>query len=86
MANLGAQSIADGLEARVEPSLAFVFNCAGRKLNLGSQYTAEVAAAFEALGPSVPKVGFYTYGEICPVDGTQMYHDETFTVTLVGAE
>ena len=66
--------------------LALCFNCAGRKMVLGGRYQEEIQAAFEALHPSLPKIGFYTYGEIAPVEGRNMYHDETFTLALVGTE
>jgi hypothetical protein len=74
--------------ARALPSaeLALLFNCAGRKLVLGGRYREEIRAAFTALGTRVPKIGFYTYGELAPVEGTSMYHDETFTLALVGTE
>lgn len=64
--------------------VALLFNCAGRKAVLGARYHDEIAAAFGALGPDVAKIGFYTYGEIAPVAGASMYHDETFTLALIG--
>ncbi|WP_136968340.1 FIST signal transduction protein [Polyangium sorediatum] len=67
------------------PSLALVFGCAGRKLILGTRYQEEIRRAFSALAPGVPKVGFYTYGELCPVRDITLCHDETFTVVLLGA-
>ena len=64
--------------------LGLCFDCAGRRLVLGGRYQEEIRDAFAALDPALPKIGFYTYGEIAPVDGTNMYHDETFTLALVG--
>lgn len=78
-------AIEQGIAAMPDAQLAFLFNCAGRKLVLGARYREEIAAAFGALG-DVPRIGFYTYGELAPVDGTNMYHDETFTLALVGSE
>ena len=71
-------------DAAQAPELALVFNCAGRHVVLGARREDEVAAALDALG-DIPRAGFYSYGEISPVDGENMYHDETFTVVLVGA-
>jgi len=79
------QAIESGIAAMPDAQLAFLFNCAGRKLVLGARYRDEIAAAFSVLG-EVPRIGFYTYGELAPVDGTNMYHDETFTLALVGTQ
>lgn len=64
----------------------FFFSCVGRRLVLGARCQDEVHAAREALGAEIPTIGFYTYGEIAPVDGRSMSHDETFTLALVGTE
>lgn len=69
-----------------EPKLALVFSCVGRRLVLGARCGEEVEAACRVLDPALPKLGFYTYGEIAPVDGTTMSHDETFALVLVGTE
>lgn len=65
------------------PAVCFLFACAGRKIVLGGRYQEEITAAFSALGDT-PRIGFYCYGELNPVGGTNMYHDETFTLALVG--
>lgn len=64
--------------------LALVFDCAARKRVLGSRYQEEVRAALSTLGSDTPVIGFYTYGEIAPVNGASMYHHGTFTAVLVG--
>lgn len=66
------------------PAFALVFSCAGRRLVLGARTGEEIKAAFGRLDPALPRVGFYTFGEIAPVDGTTMAHDETFALALVG--
>jgi hypothetical protein len=78
-------AIEQGVAAMPDAQLAFLFNCAGRKLVLGARYREEINAAFGPLG-DIPRIGFYTYGELAPVDGTNMYHDETFTLALVASE
>jgi hypothetical protein len=66
-----------------EPDVAFIFGCSGRKLILGPRYQEEMQAAFAPLGARLPKIGFYTYGEISPVHDVSIYHDETFTIALL---
>lgn len=63
-------------------SVALLFDCAGRKLVLGPRFKDEAAKALEVFG-KIPKIGFYTYGELSPVQGKTMHHDETFTVALL---
>lgn len=65
------------------PDVAFLFGCAGRKLIFGSRYQEEILRAFAVIDASVPKVGFYTYGELSPVRDVTICHDETFTVVLL---
>lgn len=76
---------ADAHARMPHPALALTFSCAGRKLVLGSRYHQEVTGAFAVLGEEVPKLGFYTFGEIAPVDGVTHFHSETFTVMLLGS-
>lgn len=71
------------LSALSEPSLAFIFDCMARKVVLGARYKEELHATFSALGPRVPKIGFYCFGELSPVQGVTMHHHETFTMALV---
>lgn len=75
----GAQVLA----ALPRPTLALVFDCMARKVVLGPRYKSELRATFARLGPNVPKIGFYTFGELSPVQGTTMHHDETFTIALL---
>ena len=79
-----AAATTQALQELPQAQIALLFNCAGRKAVLGSRHHEEVAAAFRILGPEVAKAGFYTYGEIAPVADTNMYHDETFTLALIG--
>jgi len=69
------------------PALAVCFSCAGRKQILGSRTPEEGKIVHEVIG-DVPAVGFYGYGEIAPLarDGVSHYHNETFTVLLMGAQ
>lgn len=65
------------------PAICLIVACGGRKVILGGRYPEEIEAVRTVLGET-PQVGFYSYGEISPVDGINMYHDETFTLVLIG--
>lgn len=78
-----AQATEEARQKMRSPDVAMIFGCAGRKLVLGSRYQEEIRRAFAAIDPRTPKVGFYTYGELSPVRGVTVCHDETFTVVLL---
>lgn len=67
-----------------------MFSCVGRKLVLGRRTEEEVAAVQDVLGKHVPLIGFYTYGEIGPIDKTQKhlavtrFHNETVVIWVLG--
>ncbi len=73
------------LQAMPNPAIALVFNCMARKVVLGPRYKQELESTFAKLGSKLPKIGFYTFGELSPVQGTTMHHDETFTIALLRA-
>lgn len=81
----GANAAGEEVAARMPtPSFALVFDCMARKVALGPRYKEEVQHTFARLGPELPKVGFHTFGELSPVGGVTMHHDETFTIALIG--
>lgn len=67
------------------PSVVFVFDCMGRKVVLGGRYRDELKETFKRIGKNIPKIGFYTFGELSPVQGVTMHHNETFTIALLKA-
>jgi hypothetical protein len=82
----GANKAGDEVAARMpEPSFALVFDCMARKIALRERYKEEDQHTFAQLGPDVPKIGFHTFGELSPVSGVTMHHDETFTIALIRA-
>ena len=82
----GADLAGDEVAARMPaPSFALVFDCMARKVALGARYKEEVRHTFARLGPELPKIGFHTFGELSPVSGVTMHHDETFTIALIRA-
>lgn len=67
------------------PALALLVSCVGRKLVMGDQVDDEVQAVAEFLGPQATLTGFYSYGEISPMQGSMdcRLHNQTMTVALL---
>lgn len=68
------------------PAAALVFDCISRKLVLGTRYKEEIRGAFADVARGVPRIGFYTFGEVSPVQGVAMHHESTFTVAFLVVE
>ncbi|MBF0137774.1 MAG: FIST C-terminal domain-containing protein [Magnetococcus sp. DMHC-1] len=87
----GAQLAADtsmtqlGQKASTGQGLALLVSCVGRKLVMGDQTDDEIMAVVNRVGPGFVYAGFYSYGEICPMEGfrTCKLHNQTMTVTLL---
>lgn len=74
------------------PRAALMFSCVGRKLVLGRRVQEEIMAVRGVVGEDVPFIGFYTYGEMGPIDkmdetlSTTRFHNETVVVWILGAD
>jgi hypothetical protein len=80
----GAEEAARAARAHMpDPDLALIFSCNSRRIVLGPRFREECRAAFAHLPEGLPKIGFYTFGEISPVDGVSMHHESTFTIGLL---
>ena len=68
------------------PEAALFFSCVGRRQLLGSRTKEEHQLAQQHLGGSLPSCGFYTNGEISPLqdEGASRIHNETFVTLLIG--
>ncbi|TXH26376.1 MAG: hypothetical protein E6Q99_04725 [Elusimicrobia bacterium] len=66
-----------------DPALAVLISCVGRKMVLKHRTVEEVEGVRGVLGPRVPAVGFYSYGEISPLTphGRCELHNQTMTIT-----
>lgn len=76
----------DGYPLHKHPALALCFSCSARRVMLGTRTKEEYQIIKDAVGPTVPILGYYTYGEICPNErhsGTE-FHNETFVAILLG--
>ncbi len=67
------------------PSAALCFSCASRKQVLGTRVEEEYDA-FKKYFPDLPVAGFYTYGEIGPLnrDKPSRFHNDTFFNIILG--
>jgi hypothetical protein len=74
----------------VLPKLVLMFSCFGRKWVLGRRTHEEIDAVKEVFGDDVPIIGFYTYGEIGPIDKNKdelqaaRFHNETVVLWAIG--
>lgn len=65
------------------PKLAILISCVGRKIILSKRVDEEVEAVIDILGKDVVTTGFYSYGEISPLNtgGKCELHNQTMTIT-----
>lgn len=68
-----------------KPQLALLVSCIGRKLVMDQRVEEEVEEVEDVVGKGARIFGFYSYGEMAPVnitDGCQL-HNQTMTLTLI---
>jgi len=68
-----------------DPDLAILISCVGRKLLLKQNTEEEIEAVAFTLGKKTNITGFYSYGELCPINQTNNsceLHNQTMTITL----
>lgn len=79
--------MADFEAAGTKPDLVLVFNCIAREKLFGQKAHDEIHAVQEIIGPNVPMLGFYTYGEQAPIGGetrdTEKIRTRFYNETLV---
>lgn len=85
---MGAEKAAINITDQVpklEGGLALLVSCVGRKLVMGDQVDDEVEAVSEHLGEGVTITGFYSYGEINPLNSLMdcRLHNQTMTVAYI---
>jgi len=72
--------------AGAKPKAIMLFSCVACKMVLGIKVSNEVKAVRDVLGADVPIIGFYTYGEIGPIDKNvsslrpTKWHNETIVL------
>lgn len=71
-----------------QPLVALLFSCASRRQLLGTRTKEEYQLAKISLSQALPCCGFYTHGEISPLEigkPSRLHHD-TFVTLLLGVE
>lgn len=79
----GAALASHEMLGSVEPELAILISCVGRKLVLKQRIEEEIESVREVLGANAVLTGFYSYGEICPHGAITKceLHNQTMTIT-----
>ena len=70
---------------KIEPKIAILISCVGRKIILNNRIEEEVEAVSEIFGKETLLTGFYSYGEISPLkpmDNCEL-HNQTMTITCI---
>lgn len=75
-----------------KPKAVIIFNCIARNKLFGERAGDEINAIQEAVGKTVPLIGFYTYGEQAPIGGEVLdikrcnpaFHNETVVICVLG--
>ncbi|MEI7527283.1 MAG: FIST C-terminal domain-containing protein, partial [Mariniphaga sp.] len=67
------------------PDLALLISCVGRKIVMKQRVEEELYQVRDVLGESTVTTGFYSYGEIGPVEPSDKHcelHNQTMTITV----
>jgi len=82
---MGAAATSYEATGSVQPDLAILISCVGRKLVLKQRIEEEVESVREVLGKETVLTGFYSYGEISPfTPGAKCeLHNQTMTITTI---
>jgi hypothetical protein len=84
----GVERAAEEIKAQLggnPAKLVFQFDCAGRgKVFLREQQKLRLLETLRGqIGPDIPWLGFYTFGEISPVGGHNCFHNYTVVLTAI---
>ena len=90
VAKVAAQKAMEQLDG-ASPKAVIIFNCIARNKLFGERSGEEITAIQEAIGRSVPLLGFYTYGEQAPLGGevrninkcNPAFHNETVVICVL---
>lgn len=73
----------DSKDPSAASELVLIFNCMSRKVILGPRYKEEASILHSLIDRKTPRFGFYTFGELSPVQSVTQHHESTFTVAEV---
>lgn len=70
----------------VKPEIIFCYSCMARKIVLGGRTKEEIERIQTGVSDKIPMIGFYTYGEFCPIGPMPRnhLHNETITLSVLG--
>ena len=70
-----------------EPAAALFVSCATRRRILGTRIKEEYQLVERSIPQALPTCGFYSYGEIAPLEnqGESWFHNKTFVSLLLGS-
>jgi hypothetical protein len=65
------------------PSLAVLMSCVGRKIIMKQRVEEEIEVIKDIFGPNTSLTGFYSYGEIAPIENSTSahLHNQTMSIT-----
>jgi len=71
----------------IATKVIFCYSCMARKIVLGRRTEEEIERIQAEFGTEVPIIGFYSYGEFCPLGpaAVNYLHNETITLSVLGA-
>ncbi|MCF8167133.1 MAG: FIST C-terminal domain-containing protein [Rhodoferax sp.] len=80
-----AAAAAKSMFSSPRPSLVLLVSCVGRKLVMGGRVDEEVEAVGGVFGQAAVLAGFYSYGEISPLNNAVecKLHNQTMTITYI---
>jgi len=86
--SLGATELAKKIKVKLngrKPLAVLHFDCAGRgKMFFGNEVKVRVIDVLQdAIGKDVPWLGFFSFGEIAPVNGINHFHNQTVALCII---
>jgi hypothetical protein len=81
----GAEEAAKACQSAgaTSPGAAILMSCIGRKIIMKQQVEEEIEAVEGIFGPQTTLTGFYSYGEIAPIENSMdpHLHNQTMSIT-----
>ena len=81
----GAEGAAKACQSAgaASPGVAILMSCIGRKIIMKQRVEEEIEAVEEIFGPQTTLTGFYSYGEIAPIENSMEphLHNQTMSIT-----
>jgi hypothetical protein len=81
----GAEEAAKSCQSAgaTSPGVAILMSCIGRKIIMQQRVEEEIEAVEEIFGPQTTLTGFYSYGEIAPIENSMHshLHNQTMSIT-----